>query len=298
MKQSSSIESEQHQTRYSYDPAGRTSPVRQAFADNRESTAIQRQLMVAMANSPQAIMQRLISQRIHSSPRVLVQRKMLSGISGESVLPTQPGKGVTQMVNVGFIPVNPGNYRGTTTITGISTTMAGDKAFNNSQRPQIYADNVNNGGANAPIIGPGQHPTEDTNGGALIDRSVVTPIEPEIDHIVPRQDGGANDFSNARVLSKANNMNGGVIRPGRVNQILRLYQNITLSANIPQNNQPNFVYGPTQINAGAALSNLQGSLLALHAGVNGINGVAALSGGNVNSISAAGRNTNNYVTVV
>ncbi|MEK6686537.1 MAG: hypothetical protein AABY99_09145 [Pseudomonadota bacterium] len=85
MKQSSSIESEQHQTRYSCDPVGRTSPVRQAFADNRESTAIQRQLMVAMANSPQAIMQRLISQRIHSSPRVLAQRKILSGISGESV---------------------------------------------------------------------------------------------------------------------------------------------------------------------------------------------------------------------
>ena len=85
MKRSLPIESVRQQTRYSHDPAGRTSPVSQAFADNRESTAMQRQLMAAIASSPQAIAQRVISQQIHNSPRMLAQRKMLSGISGESI---------------------------------------------------------------------------------------------------------------------------------------------------------------------------------------------------------------------
>lgn len=93
MKRSLPIESERQQTRYSHDSAGRASPVSQAFADNRESTAIQRQLIAAMANSPQAIAQRLISQQIHNSPRMLAQRRMLSGISGESV---QRVKGVEE----------------------------------------------------------------------------------------------------------------------------------------------------------------------------------------------------------
>ncbi|QOJ22634.1 MAG: hypothetical protein HRU78_02395 [Gammaproteobacteria bacterium] len=131
----------------------------------------------------------------------------------------------------------------------------------------------------------------------MIDRNVVTPIEPEIDHIVKREDGGANDYGNARVLSKSNNTNGNPTRPSRANQILRLYQNITLSANIPRNNQPNFVYAPVQINAGTALDDTQAILLAFHAGIGGINGVAALSGSNVDSIIAAGRNTQNHVTV-
>ncbi len=47
--------------------------------DHRGSTAAQRQLISAMANSPQAIAQRQISQLMHSSSRILVQRKMLSG---------------------------------------------------------------------------------------------------------------------------------------------------------------------------------------------------------------------------
>ncbi len=297
MKRSLSIESESQQTRHSAVSENNASGI-QAFADNRESAAAQRQLMTVMANSPQAVAQRKISQLMNNNPRMLVQRKMLFGTSNKSVQLAQSEKKVMQMVNVGFIPTNPAIFRRTTTIVGsIGTTMAGNKAFNNSQRPYIYANNVNNGGGNAPVVGPGQHPTDDWDNGALIDRNVVTPIEPEIDHIVKREDGGANDYGNARVLSKSNNTNGNPTRPSRANQILRLYQNITLSANIPRNNQPNFVYAPVQINAGTALDDTQAILLAFHAGIGGINGVAALSGSNVDSIIAAGRNTQNHVTV-
>lgn len=85
MKRSFLIESERQQARYSNNSVRGTSPVRQAIDDNRESTAIQRQLIATMANSPQAITQRLVSQQMHSSARMLVQRRMLPGISGEFV---------------------------------------------------------------------------------------------------------------------------------------------------------------------------------------------------------------------
>ncbi len=77
MERSSSIESERQQARHSVVLAS-TSSVNQAFVDNRESTAIQRQLMLTMVSSPQATAQRLLNQQIHSSPRMLAQRKMLS----------------------------------------------------------------------------------------------------------------------------------------------------------------------------------------------------------------------------
>ncbi|MBX9637749.1 MAG: DUF4157 domain-containing protein [Nitrosomonas sp.] len=78
MKQSLSIESESQQARHSAVSVNSAVGI-QAFADNRESTAAQRQLKVAMVNSPQAAAQRKISQLMNNNPRLLAQRKMLSG---------------------------------------------------------------------------------------------------------------------------------------------------------------------------------------------------------------------------
>lgn len=89
MKRLSSIESERQQTRNPAVAAAMSS-VHQAFADNRESTVNQRQLMTAMANSPQAIAQRKISQLIHNSSRMLAQRKMLSGEPVQRVEEEEP----------------------------------------------------------------------------------------------------------------------------------------------------------------------------------------------------------------
>jgi hypothetical protein len=71
MKQSLSTEPGRQQTRDSHDSG--IMLVKHGVADNRKPTAAQRQLMVDMANSPQAIAQRLISQQIHSSPRMQAQ---------------------------------------------------------------------------------------------------------------------------------------------------------------------------------------------------------------------------------
>lgn len=118
-----------------------------------------------------------------------------------------------QMKRLGYVPAIPGHFRATTTIGyNASGVPNHDKAFNNSQRPNIYANNIANGGGAAPVLPAGIHPRSDVGGTALLDRSIVSPIEPEIDHIVPRADGGANDFDNARVISKTENMNGNVAR--------------------------------------------------------------------------------------
>ena len=85
MKQSHPIESERQNNNRSHLAASNASPVSQAFVDNRESTAIQRQLMAKMANSPQAIAQRKLSEQINNSPRMLAQRQQIAKMSGNAV---------------------------------------------------------------------------------------------------------------------------------------------------------------------------------------------------------------------
>jgi hypothetical protein len=84
MKRSLPVESERQQARNSAAVAA-TSAVHQAFLDNRESTAAQRQMITDMTNSPQALAQRKISQQMHSSSRMLAQRKLLSDESVQRV---------------------------------------------------------------------------------------------------------------------------------------------------------------------------------------------------------------------
>jgi hypothetical protein len=76
MKHVLSTESVHQQT---HESTNIRSSVNQLFTDNRESAAMQRQLMSAMTHSPQAIAQRKISQLMNNNPQLLAQRKMLSG---------------------------------------------------------------------------------------------------------------------------------------------------------------------------------------------------------------------------
>ncbi len=85
MKRSLPTESERQQARHFHNTADNKSSVSQAFVDNRHTTTIQQQLMAAMVNSPQSTAQRMLSQQIHTSSRMLAQRKLMSGISGEMV---------------------------------------------------------------------------------------------------------------------------------------------------------------------------------------------------------------------
>jgi uncharacterized protein DUF4157 len=102
MKQSLPIESERQYTRHSHHTANNVSPVNQAFVDNRESTAIQRQLMAKMANSPQAIAQRMLSEQMHNSSRMSAQRKQMAKASGGFV---QRVEGEEELLQGKFTPV-------------------------------------------------------------------------------------------------------------------------------------------------------------------------------------------------
>lgn len=197
-----------------------------------------------------------------------------------------------QRIAVGYAPTNPGNYRNFTQLNGLEGSPASDKPFHNGQRANILTNNVNKGGGNAPLIGPGQHPIDDTSGGRLLDRTMATNYDPEIDHIVPRSEGGANDYNNARVISKANNLGGGVARPNNTQRVLRLYENITLSANAP-----NSVYNPTPLAAGHNLDLTQARLLATYANVQYPNAIADLGQVGANAIKTSGKGVNNNVSV-
>ncbi len=85
MKQSLPIESERQNNNRSHLAVSNASLVSQAFVDNRESTAIQRQLMAKMANSPQAIAQRKLSEQINNSPQMLAQQQLIVKMSGSAV---------------------------------------------------------------------------------------------------------------------------------------------------------------------------------------------------------------------
>lgn len=88
MKRSLSIESDQQQAHRVV--AAASSSANQVVSDNRKSATAQRQLMIAMTNSPQAIAQRKISQLMNNSPQLLAQRKLLSGESVQRVEEEEP----------------------------------------------------------------------------------------------------------------------------------------------------------------------------------------------------------------
>jgi len=75
MKRSLPTESERQQARHFHNTADNKSSVSQSFVDNRHTTTVLQQLMATMANSPQSIAQRTLSQQMHNSSRMLAQRK-------------------------------------------------------------------------------------------------------------------------------------------------------------------------------------------------------------------------------
>ncbi len=102
MKQLSSVESERQQNSRSRQTENNVSPVSQAFVDNRESAAIQRQLMTKMTNSPQAIAQRKLSEQMHNSSRMSAQCKQMAKASARSV---QRVGGEEELMQGKFAPI-------------------------------------------------------------------------------------------------------------------------------------------------------------------------------------------------
>lgn len=208
------------------------------------------------------------------------------------------GKGISlaapqtiQMKRVGHTPIVPGAFRGTTTIGYDGTGVPqGGKAFNGVQTANVRTDNFNNGGGAAPVIAPGNHNVSDVGGGGLIERNMVSQLEPEVDHIVPVASGGANDFDNARVLSKTQNAPGafGIPRPNAAQRSLRAYEDFTVG---PTGGLISIVSNGDIMNANDAAG------LATYAGVAPQVNPGAYTAANIATMIGAGNGTANGIDV-
>ncbi|MBS0424939.1 MAG: HNH endonuclease [Proteobacteria bacterium] len=152
-----------------------------------------------------------------------VSRKFPAQLTATRMLP------VAQLIRVGLVPSNPGNFRTYTTATGYGGGTFGGGSFNSSDLTLIENSNQTNAG-NPPLPAT-NYPTSasDESGNALLDRLDSRVVAPEVDHIVPKKDGGANDLDNARMLSKAENKSPGTSRPTGGQRDMRLYQPITIT---------------------------------------------------------------------
>lgn len=133
--------------------------------------------------------------------------------------------GVVQRIPVGYIP-STAFARPYAGVNDPSGNRAGDQAFTKAQRNAIYNNNIANRGAR-PARPVHNGPVSDVSGNQLLQRSEATSLTPEIDHIVPRAEEGANDVTNGRVLSKReNNQVFGIPRPANNQKRLAVYESI------------------------------------------------------------------------
>ncbi|MBQ4845277.1 HNH endonuclease [Pseudoalteromonas sp. MMG005] len=134
---------------------------------------------------------------------------------------------IQRALRVGFVPATPGNFRGAhTTIFGIAgTAYDGGKGFtnknavinNNSQAGTLTVSNTDNA-----------YNISDASNTALFNPTTARDVAPEVDHIVEKSEGGANDLSNARVVSKGENTDNTPLRPTNAQKRLALYEDLNV----------------------------------------------------------------------
>ncbi len=130
---------------------------------------------------------------------------------------------IQRALNLGWVPAKPGAWRTTTTKVGNGPTTKGGGIFYKGKRAALEGNNQVNanaaGAVPAPVlVAPGAgYPVSDNPAlfapGALLTQAMASAIAPEVDHIVEKVDGGANDYENARLLSKDENNNPATPRP-------------------------------------------------------------------------------------
>lgn len=207
-------------------------------------------------------------------------------------------KSIIQLIAVGMIPQVPNNWRHNVNLNDNGATgTEGDEPFSNAQKQATHANNIAQAGGGAPVLPVGNYPQSDSSNNGLVTRALATTLSPEVDHIVPRADNGANDYQNARILSQGEN-NGhialGLGRPLRANQRMRVYNNINIDRDM---NAPNYVPVNKNINAGTNLVMNDIKSLAHYAGVNVPNNYAAITNAIIVGILDAGNGNNNDVTI-
>ena len=139
------------------------------------------------------------------------------------------GKFVNQMkVAAGFVPANPAMFRaGGTTINGTAGQIYdGESGF--TDKDKVIANNETSGSLTYKTT-TGKRNTSDVSQNGLFGPQDARVVAPEVDHIVPKADGGSNDYSNARVVSKGENTNQGTGRPSNAQRLIAVYQDLNVS---------------------------------------------------------------------
>ena len=180
----------------------------------------------------------LTSSFIDNRPEALVQKKLQRDLNDSSksnqiaqlktIANQHSSKQPLQLMRAGLIPKDSDEYRKITTLTDNPkfTAIDGQKSFNESQKVKVREDNEVEAGD--PITSKEDFPLQDDETEyALLDQERASEISPEVDHIVPKAEIGANDIRNARVLSKENN-NDSDDRPGESDIGFTVYESITL----------------------------------------------------------------------
>lgn len=85
MKQSLAVESARQSNNHSHQGVSKSSPVAQTINDNRESTAIQRQLITNVTHSTQAIAQAKLNKQFNSGLKTPLQRHKVANTPGTTV---------------------------------------------------------------------------------------------------------------------------------------------------------------------------------------------------------------------
>lgn len=139
----------------------------------------------------------------------------------------RPRKVIQRVVAAGFVPSIPDAFRKFTQIYGDKSHIYRggerfyhvDKVINQNRVP----GNITFTSAS------GSHNISDGSGNDLFYPTDARVFTPEVDHIVPQSEGGANDLSNARVLSKDENTSAWVTRPANNQREIRVYSKLNVN---------------------------------------------------------------------
>lgn len=169
-----------------------------------------------------------INQIMDNRDSHITQKKMINNINDASERST-----IIQRVHIGYEPYDPDSYREITNITNDDYTgnYLGGEEFSQTDKELVYENNELNYDFSSVKNNPADIASDESYDG-LLNRDLVSSIEPEIDHIIPYSSYGSNTLDNARVLSKEENNSSDIDRPDdEDNSVLRAYSNMHITFN-------------------------------------------------------------------
>lgn len=166
----------------------------------------------------------------------IMQKKMINNIIDAS---ESKRNATIQRVHIGYEPIDPDSYREITDITNdgdYTGSYLGGEEFSEADKGLVYENNESNYDFSSVQDNPADIASDESYNG-LLNRDLVSSIEPEIDHIIPYSSYGSNTLDNARILSKDENNSSDIDRPDdEENSVLRAYSNLEIVFNSDEKN--------------------------------------------------------------